>query len=503
MSLESSIGSGHTSIASVRDKQYKLLRSWLFLIPVQLPIYLWGGPGTGKTTVLKQLLPMMDHVAYVDCASVVASSSVQGVFECCLDQLRHHERSFENKWKPYKTCNTLEGFEKELLSFFDSSSAPAVYLVLDHCDALFNHWLIPSLQWLASLSSQFPRPLVVVMAGRRHWRQLDPLVASYDSMSLHFPAYTEEETSQLLVSKCRGGSSQSTSTPPTLMARNLFELPKTDQRERWIQHLSKVTRGSLAPLVGMRTMEALELDGFRHFYEPVEKGHAHPSKTEGLVAHVEKEFMPGVWSQNVESMLQYESIGGGSLPIAPSPADVAKRSRNKDKEADRLREKRMCILGIEGATRRSSMPRHDAALVVAGYLASLVPKNKDAQIFSQKNQRNRQTKNGNTVGMAATFGSGSGGGSSKRDSKVKKSFKLDRLLLIFRHVIDDSNFIPSTSWFCSVQSLVNAGFFERNGQSFDKFTDVKLVSNTPQSTVASLAEEIGYSHLNDVLNAQL
>ncbi len=238
-----------------RGPQLRALHCALFPRPSPLTVWVWGGPGTGKTTAVARMLaaeqvgalrPRLLLVgdgrglqgapairqAYVDGFQFATSPprTPAQLMEHILNQLAEHEPCADNRWKPYRKCTSKEVFEAELVKL--AAAGAPLYVVLDHMDALLagvdKEFALHLLSMRAD-ELRLQNALGIVCISRRDWYgcALHPLEST--------PML--EVLSVVLASR--------TSTQPTWGSRRCFSMRATRLRCRrcW----SSRTHASAAP----------------------------------------------------------------------------------------------------------------------------------------------------------------------------------------------------------------------------------------------------------------
>ena len=216
-------------------------------------------------------------------------------------------------------------------------------------------------------------------------------------------------------------------------------------------------------------------------------------------------YLQNIYSQDADKMMMRDDhvdmdvatpVRGQSLAVPLSVESSSKREHD-ELRLQEARSKRLHVLSL-GTQQASSLPRFESAIVVAAFCASVVPKTLDSQVFSEVQSRKKQNKSKGTVGAGKPQQQQQQ--QQQQQNRKAKSFNLERLLMIFRHVIANKDFVPSPFWFSSVESMVNAGFLRKrtgNGNA------AKFTCETPLTQVRRLALEIDYKHIDDVLAAQI
>ena len=216
------------------------------------------------------------------------------------------------------------------------------------------------------------------------------------------------------------------------------------------------------------------------------------------------QYLQNVYAQDAEQlMMRDDNVGvevstparGQSLLVPLSVESSSKRERTEQRLQE-ARSKRLHVLSL-GTQQTMSLPRFEAALVIAAFCASIVPKSMDSQVFSDVHSRKKQNKSKATVGAGKPTAAQQ---QQQQQPRKSKSFTLERLLMIFKHVIGNKDFVPSPFWFNSVESVVNAGFLHKR---VGKVKAAKFTCETPIAQVRRLALEIDYRHIDDVLAAQI
>ena len=341
------------------------------------------------------------------------------------------------------------------------------------------------LSWLVELPHSHTLTVSVVFLARRDWRLCAlGFARSSHPLSLHFEAWTEEETKLLLTKKKK--DADKADVEEKRKGRD-FGLPNTKLAERWAATVWQSTNVYTGPLLGMGVLHLVGLDGF-NLMEPKARviGSGGNSSQPAAAPQPSVEtFFEKVNTQESASLYQDDQATGVSTPSSN------RKKKRKEELAERARQKRLRILELD-PPHATSLPRHEAAIVVAAYLASIVDKNKDSQLFSdeQSHKNKKSTKRGVTV---ANYKAG----------KMHR-FSFERLIRIFRHVSSDSNFQPTPFWFSGVQSMVVSGFIQRLTPKDEQTRlDPKIFrAKVSLTTVLRLAEEIGYEGVHIALEAQ-
>ena len=256
-----------------RSHQRKLLKSWLFPVPCPCAVWCWGGIGTGKTHLLKEMLQDASgrgKVALVDCALVMtANRSAKTLFESVLNQLSGHDVNSQNSFGPKWSCPNTSSFLQRLEELAKESPC---FIVFDNADALVDGEKdLMLLLWFSrkkkkkgvdaqvfSFLVEMPQDLsgsaAVLFAARKDWR-LCARGFSFGAhpLQLHFPSWTEEE-SKLILKKMALSSVE---------RRNSFKKANREARGRWTSRLVQTLHTSTAPLFGMHNLHVMELDGFQ------------------------------------------------------------------------------------------------------------------------------------------------------------------------------------------------------------------------------------------------
>ena len=481
---------GAEACGEPRLAQAQLLRSLLFPVPAQSALWCWGGCGTGKTHLVRRLLAGEQRVALVDCATVVtANRAGRSLYECILNQLSGHTVSQASRWSSVKSATNAHAFSARLLELNEKDQS--FYIVFDKADALVDGVEAQVFSHFVEMAQELPEmALGVIFIARRNWRRCAKgFCGGSHPLEVHFEAWTEAEEQRILLQmvaeaeKREGGAK--------------WRLSNRSVREKWTARLVQSVHRVTAPLFGMHNLFNMELDGFKMHQSPIkviggEGGQW--AKLEQEQARLAKQYLSDVYGQEADKLMQ---LGDHSMAIVAEastpkhsatpvlPMESASKKQRCEANQQAARGERFAVLTI-GPQRSQSLPVYDAGLVVAAYCASVVPKSMDAQIFSESHLRKRQNKSKATVGTSK--------------DKQSKSFTIERLLLIFRHVIASVDFVPSPFWFSCVESVTSAGYLRRRYTS-------KLVSKfsceTPLAQVRRLAQEIDYRHLDDVLAAQL
>jgi hypothetical protein len=481
-------GAGAVSVEP-REAQARLLRSWLFPVPAQTPVWCWGGCGTGKTHLVRQLLAKEPRVALVDCATVVmANRGGRSLYECILNQLSGHVVSQATRWASVRTATNANGFLARLRELNEKDQS--FYIVFDNADALVDGVDSHVFSVFVEMAQELPEmALGVIFIARRDWRRCARgFCGGSHPLEVHFEAWTEAEEQRVLLQmvseaeKGEGGAK--------------WRVSNRSAREKWTARLVQSVHRVTGPLFGMHNLFNMELDGFKMHQSPIKQpgGGSERARVEQEQARLAKQYLSDVYGQEPDKLMQLDDQAHAiaeaatpkhcSTPVVVGMESVSKKQR-REASQQAARGERFAALNI-GPQKSQSLPVYDAALVVAAFCASIVPKSMDKQIFSEAHLRKRQNKSKSTVG-----------GSKDKQSK---SFSLERLLLIFRHVIGNAEFVPSPFWFSCLESVTSAGYLRR------RYT-TKLVSKfsceTPLAQVTRLAQEIEYRHLDDVLAAQL
>ena len=424
-----------------------------------------------------------ESVAYVDCASVVlASKSPKTLFESILDQLAGHTVGPDSSWKSKSHCSNVATFSARLREVTEGADDSSHYILLDNADALVNGLEPNVFSWLVELAQEYPEPLGVIFIARRDWRQCATgFGRCAHPLSLHFESWTEEETTLMLTKKKREADAMDLDRKKR---KHNFAI-SSKSAERWASTVWQSVSVRTGPLLGMGVLHVVGLDGFRILDRPRNRANELEPNDAGKSA---QEFLQHVNQQDSASLYQNES-----LQLEPStPRSEGKRKKRREREAAEARQKRLRILEMGPEKKKSSsLPRHEAAIVVAAFLAGLVPKEKDSQLFSEEQSRKRSSKRTMTIGQ-------------RKEGKVH-SFGFERLLYIFRHVLDDAHFKTTPFWFSGVQSVVEAGYIERRKASKGSTmkSDPKIFRvSASLAQVMRLADEIGYEGVSIALEAQ-
>ncbi len=490
LSLESaSVAEEVAAEVEPRQAQARLLRSWLFPVPAQSAVWCWGACGTGKTHLVRHLLAGEQRVALVDCATVVTPNRAgRSLYECILNQLSGHVVSQASRWASVKPVTNASAFAARLLELNEKDQS--FYIVFDNADALVDGADAQVFSNFVEMAQELPEmALGIVFIARRDWRRCSKgFCSGSHPLEVHFGAWTEAEEQHVLLrmvaeAEKRDGGAK-------------WRLSNRAAREKWTARLVQSVHRVTGPLFGMHNLFNMELDGFKMHQSPTQLGAGgERARLEQEQARLAKQYLSDVYGQEPDRLMQLDDQAaaiaaeastpkhGGATPTLALESPSKKQRREASQQA--ARGERFAALNI-GPQRSQSLPVYDAALVVAGFCASVVPKGMDKQIFSEAHLRKRQNKSKATVG-----------GSKDKQSK---SFSLERLLLVFRHVIGCADFVPSPFWFSCLESVVAAGFLHRRYTS--KLAS-KFSCETPLAQVSRLAQEIDYRHLDDVLAAQL
>jgi hypothetical protein len=236
----------------------------------------------------------------------------------------------------------------------------------------------------------------------------------------------------------------------------------------------------------------------------------------GTVSRLEEEqrratkvYLQDVFAQVTERLMMRDD--NNDVPQTPvrsptvsPPLSVESSTTKRQREEEQLQEaraNRLHVLSL-GTQQAFSLPRFEAALVVSAFCASVVPKSMDVQVFSEAHSRKKQNRS------KATVGAGKQQQQQQQQQqqlqhhqqRKSKSFNLERLLMVFKHVIGSKDFVPSPFWFSNVESVVNAGFLRKR---VGKTSAAKFNCETSIAHVRRLAQEIEYRHLDDILAAQI
>jgi hypothetical protein len=430
----------------------------------------------GKTFAVREVFKgEQQHCAFVDCAAVIGNTeSAKTLFTSILEQLSGHAVGSENNWKTRWNCVSRDQFALCLTELGEENGTS--YIILDNAEALVEGVGSDVFSWLIELAFHTVYPVGVLFVSRRDWRRCARgFSAATVPMEVFFAAWTEEETKKLLLQKIVLDSKKQ---------ENRYALTNTKSGERWATRLWNSVNVYSGPLFGMGVLYVVGLDGYQKFERPVKQGKS-LNQIEQLQSKAADSFLQQVNSQESSSFYQ-----DGSLYVEPTPQSGMKKKKAGERKADEARTKRLRILE-KSSSKSSSLPVHEAAIVIAGYLAMIVPKEKDQQLFSDVGVRKNQTKSSKTIG-------------SRAEKKVHH-FGMVRLLNIFRHVINDYQFQATPFWYSGVQSMVNAGYLERRKTKVDHLNvDPKVFKcTTTLATVYRLAEEIGYQGVSMALDAQI
>ncbi len=498
LSLESASLPDESTLAAQepRQAQLDLLTSWLLPVPAQAAVWCWGGPGTGKTHLVRRVLAREQHVAFLDCTAVVTANRLgRSLFDNVLNQLSGHEVGPQSHWTSKWTCANTATFAARLLELNDESCR--YYVVFDNADELMDGVEAQVFSFLVEMAQELSQmALGVVFIARRDWRQsARGFCGGSHPLEVHFEAWSEAEQQQMLL--------QMVSEAEKREAGSKWRLTHRSAREKWTARLLQSVQGVTAPLFGLHNLFNMELDGFKVHQSPMKQPNPgvgeHRNKVEQEQARLGRQYLNDVYCQEADKLMQLDDlsmavVGEASTPHRAStpviPMESASKRQRMEAKQQEARGERFAVLSI-GPQLTPSLPVHEAALVVAGFCASVVPKGMDSQIFSESHTRKKQNKSKATVGA----------GTGAKTQRVK-SFSLDRLLLVFRHVIGKKDFVPSSFWFSCVESVTNAGYLRRRFSSSTK-ASTKFICETPLAQVTRLALEIGYKHLDDVLAAQL
>lgn len=450
-----------------RESQLMSLRTWLFQHPVACPVWVWGGPGTGKSRVVHAALEAQEQLtgaplcrALVNCVehAALGPRSAATLLEAILGQLAGHVVGRAGGWRPWKRCTGAAAFEADVAQLLASRGGDArAYIVLDHVEALQRGLDASTFAWLLLLGQDPPleRRVQVVCVSRHDWHGcVAPHVEHLRVLDLHFPAFSSAACRAVLRTQ-----------DPRIRSRAASIVDPPRHREEWVTHVTQSLSNAL-PLLGLATVCAVYQDGYRSFVPGGAAVRSGPAPRVADMQAAAKPFIDAVLAQDAELLLQQPTLPSG--PTSASSPSTPKAKRPRRSEADELeeqREQRMRL--VAHGARALTQPVYDSALVVAAYLASAVPKTRDSQLFAQDNSRSKQRRSAVTVGTLHEKQV-----VAKRKTS-KKAFRLERLLRIFQHVVDDYEFVASSLWFNAVQTLVEAGFMERVGSEV-RLSDVKL-----------------------------
>jgi origin recognition complex subunit 5 len=419
------------------------IRDDMYPAPV---LFIFGGPSTGKTSLLKShcfgksnqsSIPFEAPVAYINCSSILSEKLL---YEKILLQLKQW---YESHLPPVvgtidPRCEYLHDFINKLADLVKGEHRP-IYIILDDSDSLLEHYpslLIPFLRLSELCSALEPdeiyspddphafasvnRGVCVVLSSRLSWDRYASIAQGASRpLLLHFPSYNRSELCTILTHMLLGSFSNMTETQMVSfveMVLNVFYLQCNTVTELY-RILSFLLTRCIKPLLS-QTVDAVDLNSTKIF----------------------KAIQPYLKYSN-QSYFQF-------LSFDPIYSGVS--------------EQEWAGFPYSGMDSLSPMTKY---LLIASYLASYNPSKMDTRLFGDAESASSKKKLRNDTMSDA--------GKNCRVLIGPRIFPLERMLAIFNNIVD-SDVLSQCNMYLYTQlaTLFEMGLIHRIGP-LDKIDEVK------------------------------
>jgi len=190
-----------------RDDQLNFLRNMIKRDIVHTCIHVFGGPATGKTEIVRQILEEKNlNYAYLPCKEVISARSA---FEDILSQLGGHDPSGANQYSVYRKCERgMASFAMHFEETINGEDGPAKskgtsVIVIDDLEDLPQNArnMLPGLMNLHT-ATNCPVILIFISHGWMGRRNINNLFGSSGFLHpVHFPNYRDSDIKEILCAR--------------------------------------------------------------------------------------------------------------------------------------------------------------------------------------------------------------------------------------------------------------------------------------------------------------
>lgn len=358
--------------------------------PIPGCVFIYGGPSTGKTTLLSNFLKVL-NVRYA-LVNLIECYTSKILFETILNELSGRGVDPESG-EAYAKCDNLMDFLHYLKKFDDENHQQKYIIVLDKAEnlRLMDGNLLPVFLRFKEIAEI---NVSVILISEIPFQKFYTKLNIVDPIKLHFPQYNKQELIDIL-----------------MLDREVnFELvggkviQEEDQEQFYSQYLNMFLSVFHRACKDVSELRYMAKVNFAKYYEPILKNECGASDSMKLWRNISPFF-----KSSMENL--YLRI-----------------STNLDQENDSPNETEW-IFKKENLARSLELPFYAKYLLIAAYLASYNPSKDDKRLFVKYHGKKKKTL---------------------RDIKAKsklseqlntqlgpKVFSFDRLLAIFYAILDE------------------------------------------------------------------